>query len=435
MRNKIENLNLTYGVTIFNIMSKYNEFKTPNSKKIESLSNKLNDFFCWLNKEKDVNSTNVISIGNILFEDEDFRLQFIDNSYNENEIHKLAIYLLSDINVKKLNQKIKEDKNTLYLKFLLDNDIDDSINFIKDILYTNNLLYSDLILLLINNYNFPRKIEKMSINNWIIYLINTLNIMFYEFDFAINTTREELYYSSLYFLEYARSKSLFHPHSLKNEFSFNQVEFDMQRLINNFISTGFHNINDLYYLEIPEYKYFNYRKYIPIDNSKTVSNFINNIFNNLSYKQKTLIFKIATCDSKNKHDDIVIAQIDELADSLKNNKHFIIKSQSTSNNEKKLIEDSVIFAKNYYDKKNLKIIDFTYKPDYSKNSSITFLHICIRYNNYDYIYTLNKYNLSYTWKLILKDNKIYKINAYLEDDFKHLVEAMINNGKENVDEK
>lgn len=79
MKKTIENLNLIYGVTIFNIMSTYKDFKSSKIKEIEKIALRFNEFFKWLNKQKQINSKNITLIIPILLEDD----KIIKSIFNE----------------------------------------------------------------------------------------------------------------------------------------------------------------------------------------------------------------------------------------------------------------------------------------------------------------------------------------------------------------
>lgn len=430
MRNKIEDLNLMYGVSIFNIMDKYEEFKTSNKKRIENLSNKLNDFFSWLNELDDVSSMNVVKVGSLLLEDDEIRSYFVNNEFSDKEFKDIVIYKISDIDFKKLNADILYKEENFYIEFLFDDYVlkEDKINtvdFIKDNLYSSNLLYVDLVMLLINNYNFQKRLEKMYPDNWTLNFINSLNIIFCEFDKIVDTNRDDLYYSVLHFLGYKRIKSLLYPRMLHNSFDYDQTKKEIGKYICNFVFCGLHNINKFYYIEIPEYAYNNSKKNLPSHKQKTELEFLNNIFKKFDFRQRLFIFRFSTYDNGYIYTNSDIKELEEFIFSLEKNSNFVIKSQSTVDDDKILVEDSFVFAKNYCDDNNLKVIDCSFKPNNDKNSSHNFITIVIRYNDYDYKFKLSKFNLSYTWKAYLKNDKVYKINAYLNDDFKHLVQAML----------
>lgn len=87
MKKIIENLNLMYGVTIFNIMSNYKDFNSSNTKEIETVAHRLNEFFKWLNKQDQINSQNITLIIPKLLEDSEILESVFDKDYSETDFY------------------------------------------------------------------------------------------------------------------------------------------------------------------------------------------------------------------------------------------------------------------------------------------------------------------------------------------------------------
>lgn len=428
MRNKIEELDLFYGISIFNIMNKYEEFKTSNSNELKKLCNKLNNFFKGLYKYDKVTSINIIQVVKILFNNIDIRKSIIDE-YDNNKIEELVINELNNINFKKINKQ-SENKEHLYIEYPFNsynrNKKIDATEFIKNNLYSSELLYNDLILLLINNYDFPKRIEKLNGDSWTYYFINILNIIFYETDKIIKSTREELYYFVLLILESKYISTILYPSSVSNFFNLEYAESDVIGFINGIILKAFHNLNKFYYIEIPEYNYNNTRRNLSYRSSEIKISFALYILESFNNEQKKFMFEISHIDKNYIYTNDDIVKLDKFITSILDDKKYIIHSQHTYEATKKLIEDSFLYAQKYCQENGYELKNLIYNPHFEKTSSTTFVEFLINYNDFDYKFTLTKYNCNYCWKVYLKDKKYYKINLYLYDDFKHIIQAMLN---------
>ncbi len=423
MREKIVNMDLIYGVTITNIMDKYAIFKTLNNKKLKEICLMINETIKWLYNYSEVNSTNITLVASNLFENENIQNEILNLNFEQLKLKILEA--LKEINFKKINKQIKKEE-FLYIDFVhSENFNENTIDFFKEQIYTHNLLYSDLIMLLLNNYNFSTK--KLPSTNWKINFINVLNLLFYQADMFINSTREDLYYIVLQMLEFLTIKSLLFPSRLAHSFEYENTTFIIKKLIYNSIFNCLHKLNNLYYIEIPIYNYNNSRKLLNTYDINREIEVGNKIYKKFNSNQKMFILKNGSYD--NSINNTTEKEIEDFIDSISNSKLFIIYSQNTNKENKKLIEDNISFIQDYCKKNNLKLLDFIYTPNFDNSSSTVFVEFYIKYNNYKYKFVLAKYNLSYTWKVILKNKKIYKINCYLEDDFKHLVQAMFEDNK------
>ncbi|MBP3920152.1 MAG: hypothetical protein J6D28_01155 [Bacilli bacterium] len=429
MRNKVEELDLFYGISIFNIMNKYEEFNTSNSKELKKLCSKLNNFYKGLYKYDKVTSINIIQVVKILFNNNEIRNSII-NDYDESKVEELITNELNGINFNKLNKEIMKDE-ALYIEFPFDsfssrNRKIDVIEFIKNNLYSNELLYNDLILLLINNYDFPKRIDKLNGDNWTYYFINILNIFFYETDKLINATREELYYFVLLILESKYVSTILFPSSMSNTFNLRYAKNDVINFINGIVLKAFHNLNKFYYIEIPEYNYNNTKRHLSYRSYESEETFALNILKNFNTEQKKYMFEISLIDKNYLYTNEDIVKLDKFISSVFQDQKFVVHSQHTYDKTRKLIEDNLIFVEKYCQEEGYKIKNLIYNPQYDKASSTTFIEFSINHNNFDYKFSLTKYNCNYCWKVVLKNKKYYKINLYLKDDFKHIVQAMLN---------
>ena len=424
MREKIENMDLIYGVTISNIMDNYAVFKTLNNKKLKEICLMINETIKWLYNYPEVNSINITLVTNNLFEEENIQNEVLNLNFEQLKLKILEA--LKKIDFKKVNKQIKKEK-FLYIEFVLSENFNtNDIDFYKEQVYAHNLLYSDLIMLLLNNYDFGKK--TLPSTNWKINFLNVLNLLFYQVDIFINSTREDLYYIVLQILEFLTIKSLLFPTRLAHSFEYENTTFTIKRLIYSSIFNCLHKLNNIYYIEIPEYNYNNSRRFLNTHDETSEIKTGNKIYKKFNSIQKMFILKNGSYDN-HISSNTTEKEIENFIDSISDNKLFIIYSQNTDKENKELIEDSIEFIQDYCKKSNLKLFDFVYTPNFDNLSSTVFVEFYIKYNNYKYKFILAKYNLSYTWKVILKNKKIYKINCYLKDDFKHLVQAMFEDNK------
>lgn len=424
MKTEIENLNLLYGVSIFNIISKNNNFNTPLNN-ITTISVRLNDFFIFLSKQKEINDFNILSVATLILSDEELYSYFINDNFNESKVNKIITDKIKKINFNELNNDNTLEFEYYYLNYNLDNQRIKNINmedYIKDLIYKSNLLYADLIMLLINNWNFPKKIEKMQPDNWTIYFLNSLNLLFYELNKIIKVDRKNLYYISMIILKTPNIKSLLYPHSVSHQFNKNNVSNSIKHYIYDVILLALHNINQYYYIEYSDY-YNNRRKHFYNRESKQKIEMINSILETFDVEHIIFLFKIANCSNKT----IPLKNNQELKDLIKvinSNKDITIYSQNINENIENLIQDNYKFICEYCKKEKLKVIDCLFTMKNEQNGSTNFITVNIEYNNFIYNFVLSKYNQNYTWKIFLKNKKVYKINLCLPDDFKHLVQMM-----------
>ena len=431
MKKTIENLNLIYGVTIFNIMSNYKDFNSSNTKEIETVAHRLNEFFKWLNKQKQINSKNITLIIPKLLEDSEILESVFDKDYSETDFYNKIIDKLKNIDIEQLNDDNDLEDEYYYLNYIDSDKKDkDVITFIKEKIYSSKLLYADLVMLLINNYEFPKKVERMVLNNWTIRFLNYLNLLCFELDKILNSDRENLYYGLLQLLEHQHIKSLLYPNMLRNYFDEIDAIKEIKYYIQGYILKALHNINKYYYIEHSKYNYNNSHLRLFERTNNDRDEFIESICNSLNTNQLISLFKfnnnyIDILQSDNKELNSIIKSLNQIPE-------ITIYAQDVSKEYKDLIFDSFSFASKYCKEQKLKTIDCCLNTNYKADAIIDFITIIIQYNDFNYKIALSKFNLSYTWRIILKNTKTYKINLCLPDDFKHLVQVMINENRINT---
>ena len=431
MKKIIENLNLMYGVTIFNIMSNYKDFNSSNTKEIETVAHRLNEFFKWLNKQDQINSQNITLIIPKLLEDSEILKSVFDKDYSETDFYNKIIDKLKNIDIEQLNDDNDLEDEYYYLNYIDSDKKDkDVITFIKEKIYSSKLLYADLVMLLINNYEFPKKVERMVLNNWTIRFLNYLNLLCFELDKILNSDRENLYYGLLQLLEHQHIKSLLYPNMLRNYFDEIDAIKEIKYYIQGYILKALHNINKYYYIEHSKYNYNNSHLRLFERTNNDRDEFIESICNSLNTNQLISLFKfnnnyIDILQSDNKELNSIIKSLNQIPE-------ITIYAQDVSKEYKDLIFDSFSFASKYCKEQKLKTIDCCLNTNYKADAIIDFITIIIQYNDFNYKIALSKFNLSYTWRIILKNTKTYKINLCLPDDFKHLVQVMINENRINT---
>ena len=431
MKKIIENLNLMYGVTIFNIMSNYKDFNSSNTKEIETVAHRLNEFFKWLNKQDQINSQNITLIIPKLLEDSEILESVFDKDYSETDFYNKIIDKLKNIDIEQLNDDNDLEDEYYYLNYIDSDKKDkDVITFIKEKIYSSKLLYADLVMLLINNYEFNKKVERMVLNNWTIRFLNYLNLLCFELDKILNSDRENLYYGLLQLLEHQHIKSLLYPNMLRNYFDEIDAIKEIKYYIQGYILKALHNINKYYYIEHSKYNYNNSHLRLFERTNNDRDEFIESICNSLNTNQLISLFKfnnnyIDILQSDNKELNSIIKSLNQIPE-------ITIYAQDVSKEYKDLIFDSFSFASKYCKEQKLKTIDCCLNTNYKADAIIDFITIIIQYNDFNYKIALSKFNLSYTWRIILKNTKTYKINLCLPDDFKHLVQVMINENRINT---
>lgn len=426
MRNRIEELNLMFGVSTTLIMSKYKEFKTKSIKNVDKLATDINNLFTWLEQQENINSINVVIIGELLFEDHAIRNAILNDDVVLKEVVKNK---LEQLDYEDIESSIKYDDSLMFSNYGVDDNVPintDPIDYMTNMLYLEKYMYKDIMKQLLDNFDFGRNMKSNNYKNHCVYFLNILNKICYELDLIIQGTREDLYYGAIWFLSYRYGKILLFPsvfHLLGYE---RNKEHEIIRAVKNSLFNCLININKFYYIEVSDFGYANNRKYCSRMDKEVDYEFCNLIYNLLDTKATIYLLKIASYDKDYSYTDNDIKEIDYLVSRLKNCDKVKVSSQTTNDTYKDLIEKSVSFAKKYCDDNNLKVNNFVFNPDFDVNPSIVFLEFNITYNNFDYKFKLRKTNNKFSWNVFLKNGKNYKINLYLEDDFKHLIQAMIN---------
>lgn len=427
MKNEIENLDLMYGITIFNIVSQYPEFKDTSFKKLTTICSSMNDYFVWLNKQENVSSINVVAIGSELLKNDEIRSCFITT---KKDVYDTTKNILKNFDFDKVNISLINDIATFGAKYEytapFERENFDSLEYIKEKLYSTDLLYKDLIMLVINNFTFPRRIKKLRSSEQAILFLNYLNFIFYHVDTLIESTREDLYYCVLNLLGHKHAKELLFPTVYCTPYDKEQASHATKQFIVMSFTKSLHAINDLYFIEVPVFDYDNSRRYFSSHNKDEEDDFLHFILDKLDIVQKIFMFKLAATDKDYEFTEQELKDLKDVIESLKQEEHLKITPQITNEETKKLITDIIAFVNKYCNENNLTLNNFIYTPNIDNVANITFLEFYISYNNYDYRFALRKSNHKFTWQVNLKNKKIYKINMYLEDDFKHLVQAIFN---------
>lgn len=423
MKNEIIKLNLLYGVTISNIISNYEDFKRCDLLKI---SNSLNNYFCWLEKLNNVNSFNVVKIGKILIDNKDIRTYIINN---DKKLFNKTETLLSKINFLDIEEQIFIDSN-MYIDYSTKYENNKNKDNIKEFMYNelskSNLIFKDLIMLLLENFQFSNNIFSFRFSkNYHLGILNKLNYMYYNLENFLSSTRENLYYCSLHLLENQSINRILYPKNhliCFDKYNCNKI---IAEFIFSIIIKGLHFIYPYYYIEFFDYNYNNFHRSINCYKSiKDKSMFIfDELVRILSVNDKILLFKLANVNSNYIPTQKEMLELDNLIISLKKMDNIFIISQKLTNEEMKLIQDSIIYIDEYTQANNIKIINFIYNKQNIQNQAV--VEFYINFNDFDYHFTIKKIKGKLFWSVYLKRNKIYKINVYLKDDFKHIYQAIL----------
>lgn len=430
MKYEINSLNLLYGTTIINIFSKYDEFKHLKKDVVKEVSKKINDYFIWLENQKNVNAYNVVKVGTILIEDHTIRKYILNNDkkvlYNESN------KLLDNIDYKEIEQHIFEDNN-MFIKYSNeyeyekdDKDID-VIKFMHSELEKSNLLFKDLIMLLLDNYDFPKKFFKFSFSkNYHLCFLNKVNYIYYHLANYLNSSREDLYYCSLFLLKYPHLDSLLCPRMHSRIFEVKSCNDETSSLIYTAIIKGLHFVNSYYYIEFYDFNYRTTQKHASSYRlSESKEDFIRSMTDTLTKDDKIFLYKIAFMEDNYKLTKAELKELENLIISLKKLDNINIVSQEFTSEKKKLLDDTISYINEYTDKNNIQLIEFVYDMKIKNDPSYLIVEFYINHNNFKYRFTIRKLNDKLTWTLYLKNKKTYKINLYFKDDFKHIYQAML----------
>ena len=426
MKNEIEKLDLLYGVTIFHILNKYEEFKLLKLNNQKKLAIIINEWLKWLETQKNVNALNVIEVTKILLDDNKIRNNILKNDNRNLNINSLDLLKelqfdeLNDIAIEKNNMFInKENKLIFYKK-------KNSQEIIDNELYSSNLLFRDIIELLILNFNFKRKIEHIGNYNSCLEFLNDLNIILYKLYDFLHLNRSDLYYCSLFFLNNRYVSLVLFPSHRNITYSVNSAIKESSHLINNIVSRGLHYINKYYYIEIPQLEYNNKKRSIPYCKNNDNNNFFSYILEKLDSKQKIFLIKISTFENSYKLTKQEYTILEDIINIYKQDTNLVIRTQKTNDIIKNLINKNAIGVSNYCSEKNLIVENYVFSlQDQEATSSQEYLSFYINYNHFKYKFVIRKYNSQLSWQVYLKNKKIYKIKLLLEDDYRHIIQAML----------
>lgn len=439
MKNEIEELNLTYGVSIYNTMLKYEDFITSSKKKRKDLYSYINNFFLNLEKVKNVDSNTVVKIGLVLLENKEIREKILNNEIDKSYLDSV---ILNEKDIKTIIESIlNNSESEIYIPYI-ENDTMKKRNFyeqIDKIIYENRLIYSDLIQLIMMNYSFPKKISIMNFYNYYLSFVNNINIMFYHLNYLLNGkgNREDIYYCGLLVLNHKYSKELLFPNTFSFNFNYSYKSKDIKAKIYSLISRTLHFFNRFYYIALPKYEYENIgNNLLKSSNVDKNDEIIEFIVKDLNIKQITFLFKIGSeLDAVTKNylmNDYEKEEMEDIISTFKINKEIKVIPQSTNDKYKKLIEKNVIGVQDYCQKNNIILNNFVYCPDFSPSNARLFIEFSITMNNFEYKFSLRKFNNVFAWNLKLPNKKSYKIKLYLEDDYKHILQAMFEDVEENT---
>ncbi|MCI8445970.1 MAG: hypothetical protein HFH31_00590 [Bacilli bacterium] len=424
MKNEIEELNLLYGITIFHILNQYEEFKLLPLEKQKEIAIQINSWLVWLEDQENVSSFNIILIGTQLLENYDIRKQFLSDDIDK--LHSLSGTLVKTFDIMTITDSVGNKENFGIEYPENSNSIEKRpiIEKLDNYLYSCNLIYKDLIFLLIYNYNFGKKLNDIGRTNFTLHFLNVLNFMYYHLDNLLKTNRQDLYYCSLYCIE-SMSYTLF-PKRISTSYDIIETSEETKSIVCRCIYNALCKINQLYHIEIPCFNYNNSKKTYTYYNSDIEMNLYQFIFSKLNISQRIFIFKIADMEKNYIFTDQDISKINDLMNELSKSENIKIYSQKIDSAKKNLIIKTIAFSKKYCENNNLKIENLIYRHDFDDAASITFLEFQIVYKNYNYRFSLKKINNNFFWKVDLKNNNSYRIKLFLYDDFKHLIQAMIN---------
>lgn len=425
MKNEIEELNLMYGITVFNIISKYDEFKHCDLKEV---TNTLNEYFCWLENLKNINSFNVVAVGEKLLEDKKIRSLVVND--NKEKLYDETRVLLKNYDLKSIKKDILKDPNSFYVKvnpFSKNvRDVYTSLNGLKDYLYNSNLIFKDLILLYINNYTFKKRLSYIHSIDWTLEFLNIINETFNQLDLILCSNRDDLYYAFTWIVSNETFEYLIYPTSHSANYNMQKLKNDVGRYIMYSFFRSLHSIHKYYYISIEKYNYDNYLRYNSCKESSK-EELINFILKRLNVFEKIFLIKTSV-ENNYDYSKLEIKELDKLIEKLKSFDDIMVVSQIPKTDTLELIRKNEKFVQKYCNENNLELknLCLNLNPNLKAGTSIIYLEFYVNYNNYDYRFVIRKFNKNLRWAVTLRNKKEYHINLYLEDDFKHIVQAMFN---------
>ena len=428
MKKEINSLNLIYGATTIDIFSKYKEFKHLKKDEVKDISKKINDYFIWLENQKNINVFKVVKIGMFLLDNSTIRKYILNN--NINILYDETIKLLNEIDYDVIEQE-RFSENNMYIEFSSKYENDDTeidiIKFMKYQLENSNLFFKDLIMLLIDNYDFPKKLFKVTRSkNRHIDFLNRLNYIYYHLANYLNSSREDLYYCSLFLLKYPYIDDLLYTRSHYPYFETKNCNDETSSLIYTSIIKGLHYINSYYFIEFFDFNYRTTQKQAGSYRlSESKEDFIRSMTVTLTKDDKIFLYKIAYMEDDYKLTKAELKELEHLIASLKKLDNVTITSQELTLEKKELLKNTISYINEYADNNNIKLLEFIYDMQIKNDPSYLIAEFYIQHNNFKYRFIIRKLNDKLTWTLYLKHKRTYKINMYFSDDFKHIYQAML----------
>lgn len=433
MKNEIKELNLIYGVCANDIISQYSEFKTFKGKKLKEISNQINEYFLWLEQQKNINALNIVLVGKELLKKREIRKCILENDIAL--LQETSLELLKKIKIKNINNKLTKDEY-LYIDYSSSEDIDlrslQVEQFVINSLESSNLLFKDLIQLLLDNYDFSKHFKRAFFSSgYYLNFLSKLNYIYYHLANFLNSSRENIYYASLWLLQYPNISEVLFPRSYYPTFNKKDSNYVSSKLVELGIIRALHNINLYYYIEIKDFNYKNTQTNISYrnkneDREDTLFQYITSV---LTLKDKIFLYKIAFIDRKQAFSSQDMKELQDLISSLKKLDNIIIIPQDLSSERQKLLEDTINYIQEYSKKHNIKLQNFVYCPKPVRDTNMLYLEFYIIHDKFKYRNCIRKYNAVLTWSIYLKNSKVYKINLYSPEDFKHILLAIYNDYK------
>lgn len=424
MKNEIEQLDLLYGVTIFNILNDFKEFKRIDHIKQIELAKFMNEWFVWLENQKNVNSVNIIEIINIILTDENILNDILRE--NVDSIHNHSLELIKALPFEKINAISIEDDKMFISNERINDFTKDSLSDIDKELYSKKLLFRDIIKLIIMNYDFKNKLKKLSSYSFSLEFLNNLNIILYNLYDSLQLNRSDLYYCAMYYIGLRQPTFRLFPTSIRNKYDLRHSLEESTYILMNCVANALHYVNKYYYIELPKFDYSNRRKRIVHNKAKEKENFVTYLLDKLNSEQKIFIIKMAGFENSYKLTKVEVKLLENIKIIFSQDSDIIISSQKTNDIDKSLIISNATGVSDYCKEKQLNIENYIF--DMKDQEDVPFrmyLEFYILYNNFRYKFILKKYNNQISWQVYLKDKKTYKIKLLLEDDYKHIIESML----------
>lgn len=428
MKKEINSLNLLYGMATIDIFVQYNEFKHLKNDEIIKVSKNINNYFIWLETQKNINAFNVIKIGMFLIDDSSIRKNILTN--DKKNLYSKTNQLLKKLDYTKLEQHLY-DKNNIYIentsKYKSRNRKYNVIEFMREELTKSELLFKDLIMLILDNYEFSEKMfeSKLPKNEHLIFL-NKLNYMYYHLASYLNSSREDLYYCSLFLLKYPNIDQVLYSNYYSSQFEMKNFKLNISSFVYKTVIRSLNYINSYYFIEFFDFNYNtsqNRISYSRIDKSE--KDCITNMTNTLTSDDKIFLYKLAFMEDNYKLTKTELKMLDHLIESFKKLDNIYIVSQELTIEKQKLLNDTVSYIYEYTKKNNIQLLEFFYDMQFKSEPKYQIVKFYIQHNNFKYRFSIRKLNDKLIWSVYLKHKKVYKINMYLKDDFKHIYQAML----------